>query len=192
MRLTRPALAAALALATLAAHALTLERLSESELQDRSERIVAGTVTDLQVRREDPDGDGTANIYTIATVRVDDPVKGPDSAGDLIAVRVFGGTLGAVTEDITGIPRFQLNERVVLFLAAGMDRMRYCPIVGGPQGVWRVRTENGTDLARRELGDAAYVDVDDRGALVKAGPPEDRGEEPLADLLARFRAGVVR
>lgn len=185
--------AAGLVAATaLAAGALTLVRMSDAELVAGSARIVVGTVESVSVSWEDPDGDGVPSIYTTARLRVGQVVKGGDSAGDVLELRTFGGTLDGVTHVAPGLPTFEQGERVLVCLAPGMERLKHSPVVGAGQGKWTIREdEAGVELARRDFGGAAFVTRGAGGRLEPAEAPESP-EEPLADVLARLGAEAGR
>jgi hypothetical protein len=187
----RPLAAAAVLACASASLALTLVPLSEAEIVDASERIVLGTVTSVTVEWADPDGDGLRNIYTTATFRVEDSLKGGDQVGDSLTLRLFGGTLEGRTQAVPGLPTFTQNERLVLCLLPRAGQRKAYPIVGAIQGRWVVtRDESGQDEAHREIDGADWVGPD-------GGPLDPRdlprtAREPLADLLARLRAEVAR
>src|SRR5436190_1413741 len=102
--------AAFVAFAALTAPALSLLLLTEAAIVRQSDRIVLGTVTSSQAQWLDPDGNGTTSIYTVATFRVDQSIKGQDQPGALLTLHVFGGTIGNRTMGAPGIPLFKANE----------------------------------------------------------------------------------
>lgn len=182
--------AAIAALAALAAPALSLVLLTEASIVKQSDRVVLGTVTSSQAQWLDPDGDGVQSIYTVATFRVDQSIKGTDRAGAVLTLHVFGGTIGNRTMGAPGIPLFKADERLLLCLTADIDTCKYSPIVGAVQGRWTVRTdESGKDLATRDFSDAHFLAVDPDGQLVEAATPKTV-EEPLSDVITRLQQEV--
>lgn len=178
--------------AVLSVPALTLILLSESAIVRQSDRIVLGTVVTAQAQWLDPDGDGVQSIYTVATFRVDQTIKGTDLPGSNLTLHVFGGTIGNRTMVAPGIPLFKRDERLLLCLSPDIATCKYSSIVGAVQGRWTVRTdERGTDLARREFSDALYLTIDQHGSLVEAAEPK-AVEEPLADVIARLQKEVQK
>lgn len=184
------AVAVVLAFASVA-FSLTLVPLTEAEIVKASERIVVGTVTSVTVEWADPDGDGIQNIYTTATFRVEDSLKGPAQVGDSLTLRIFGGSLEGLTHKAPGLPTFTQDERLLLCLLPRQERRKAFPIVGAIQGRWVITQDaQGQDIAHREFEGADWVGPDGRELEVAAQPGS--GREPLADLLARLRAEVAR
>ncbi len=181
-----------LATAALSAKALTLLILSEADIVKGSDRIVVGTVLTAEAQWLDPDGDGGQSIYTVATFRIDQSIKGSDQPGTVLRLHVFGGTIGNRTMTAPGIPLFIKDERLLLCLSGNLDTAKYTSVVGAVQGRWLVRTDaNGVDQARREIDDAAFVAADTSGNLVEAKAPEAK-EEPLANVLTRLQQEVKK
>lgn len=92
------------------------------------------------------------SVYRLARVKVLGVGHGPLAAGDLVTVRVPGGSIGCSTFEVGGYPDFAPGEPVALFLGAlpslsrapgaGFDVVDALPIVDG-----RVRTLDGTDVS---------------------------------------------
>ena len=182
------ACSAFLLFAALAASPLTLLLLSEPEMVAQSERIVLGTVTTSQARWMDPDGDGFENIYTVATFRIDQTVKGNDPAGTVLTLHVLGGTIGERTQVAPGVPLFTNGERLLLCLERSPETAKLSPIVGVVQGRWIVTTaDDGTEVARRTFSDAHFMARTAAGGLTEAASPGDT-VEPLADLISRLQS----
>ena len=184
--------AALLATAALSAGALTLLVITEAKIVQESERVVVGTVITSQAQWLDPDGDGVQSIYTVATFRVDQSIKGPDQPGTLLVLHQFGGSIGNRTMTAPGVPLFQKDERLLLCLTKEIATAKYSAIVGAVQGRWVIRAdENGVDQARRDFAHAAFMAFDANGKLVEANAPGSK-EEPLADVVARLQAEVQK
>ncbi|KAF0246431.1 MAG: hypothetical protein FD180_695 [Planctomycetota bacterium] len=180
--------AAILVSAALSAGALTLLVISEARIVQESERVVLGTVLTAQAQWLDPDGDGVQSIYTVATFRVDQNIKGPDQPGTLLTLHAFGGTIGNRTMTAPGVPLFQKDERLVLCLTKEIATAKFSAVVGAVQGRWVVRTDsNGVDQAQRDFEHVSFMSFDANGNLVAAKTPDSK-EEPLADVLARLQA----
>lgn len=184
--------AAILAAAAISSSALTLLVISEAQIVQESERIAVGTVLTAEAQWLDPDGDGVQSIYTVATFRIDQSIKGGDQPGTLLTLHVFGGTIGNRTMTAPGIPLFRRNERLLLCLTREIATAKFSAVVGAVQGRWVIRTDaNGVDRARREMDGVAFMAKDETGALIDAKPPSTN-EEPLADVIARLQAEVNR
>jgi hypothetical protein len=105
------------------------------QLVDEADEIFIGTVTQLQSRRL-PAG----AVVTDVTFSSRQVMKG-GGAGDFVLV-VMGGTLDGVTVKLAGFPEFQLGESYLVF---ARDNGRVIlPIVGGPQGLFRIRPDPTT------------------------------------------------
>ena len=181
-----------LAAAALAARALTLVLITDAQLVEMSDRIVVGTVLTAQAQWLDPDGDGVQSIYTVATFRIDQVVKGTDQPGALLTLHVFGGTIGNRTMTAPGIPLFQKDERLLLCLTPKIATCKYSPVVGAVQGRWTVRAgDDGRDIARRDFQGASFMSVASDGTVQEAQPPESK-DQLLADVVARLQAEMKR
>lgn len=179
---------AVLFLAGLATHALTLLLLTEEQMAQQSDRIVLGDVLSTRTAWMDPEGDGEENIYTIATFRIEQTIKGPDQPGTDLTLHMYGGTIGDLTQGVGGVTPFAANEKLILCLEPNLDRVKLSPIVGVTQGRWVVRTDSqGNRFARRELADAAFMVRNVRGELQPATAPLT-GEEPLETVLSRLKS----
>ncbi|MBI2923356.1 MAG: hypothetical protein HYY18_20050 [Planctomycetes bacterium] len=181
-----------LLLAAVAARPLTLLLLTDADIVAQSERVVVGTVTTAQARWMDPDGDGFENIYTVATFRIDQTVKGNDPAGTILTLHVLGGTIGERTQLAPGVPLFTNGERLLLCLERNPETAKLSPIAGVIQGRWTVTTaDDGTEVARRSYSDAHFMSRTASGNLADANAPGD-SIEPLADLVARLQAEAAK
>lgn len=184
--------AALLATAALSARGLTLLMLSEADIVKESNRIVLGTVLTSQAQWLDPDGDGGQSIYTVATFKVDQSIKGGDQPGTILTLHVFGGTIGNRTMTAPGLPLFKKDERLLLCLTGDLDTAKYTSIVGAVQGRWVVQSDaNGVDRARREFEGAAFMVKDAAGNLAEAASPEVK-DEPLADVMTRLQQEATK
>jgi len=75
-------------------------------------------------------------IWTRTTFDVEESWGGPPGSRQ-IAVRLLGGSLGSITSHVSGIPRFQPGEDLVLFLEASPNGD--FAIVSWQQGTFRIR-----------------------------------------------------
>lgn len=184
--------AVSLLAAALSARALTLLLISEAQIVSESDRIVLGSVMTAEAQWLDPDGDGVQSIYTVATFKIEQTIKGGEQPGTLLTLHAFGGTIGTRTMTAPGIPLFKKDERLLLCLTKNIATCKYSAIVGVVQGRWIVRTDaNGVDQARREMDDSMLLSLDSAGNLVEANKP-DLKEEPLAAVIARLQAEVKK
>lgn len=131
----------AVLLAALPAAASTFLAMSQEEMVAGSEAVVQGKVTAL----ESFWSDSGRVILTEATVEVEEVLAG--DAPPVVTVRTFGGQVGDVVIEAHGFPRFQPDERVVLFLNRddGDDSLR---VLGYQLGHYRVvKRLDGVTLA---------------------------------------------
>lgn len=179
------------AAAALAAGAATLVRLTDAELVAHGDHIVLGTVSRVSTSWEDPDGDGTSQIYTTIEIRVEESLKGGSRPGETVTFRQLGGRVGNIEYRIPGLPSFREGETTLVFLEGSLTNPHYSPIPGLPQGRWHVRTNpDGSRFARRDFSDATFIRREGDKAVEDARPSE--AEEPVEDVLKRFREEIGR
>lgn len=110
-----------------------LIKRSPKELVASADRIVLGTVETVYPSRwNTPDGNLPSNttiqtlspdtrIFTDVAIRVERNMKGP--VGDVVRVRIRGGTVGQDTMIADYEPEFAVGQRILLFLRAEDDRI---------------------------------------------------------------------
>jgi len=175
-------MAAALALAVVAtgaALAATVERLSLEGLVERAALSVHGRVA---ATRTGVDADGT--IFTEVEIECFEVLVGKPMTHRVIT-RFYGGTAGGRTLVVPGLPRFRPGDEAVLFLSPENDAGYRFP-VGLGQGVFRVARDEATGAAvcRQEVAGLALVDPVTRRVAPAATPRV----EALDALLDRIRA----
>jgi hypothetical protein len=128
-------LAVSLALAATVVHATTLVRMSLVQMSRASREIVrarcVGNTTTWDV----------GEIWTFTTFDIEETWRG--SARGRISVRLLGGAIGSLTSHVSGIPRFQPGEQVVLFLEPA-TRGDFS-IVSWQQGTFRIARQFASD-----------------------------------------------
>jgi hypothetical protein len=82
-------------------------------------------------------------ILTAVDLEVEDPIKGV--SGSLVQFTIAGGTVDGVRAFVLGLPTFQMNDDVLLFLREGYQATG-TPIVGANQGAFRIVNEAGGDV----------------------------------------------
>lgn len=110
------------------AHATLIEAFGVDELTARADRIIEGRVVEVQGRFE---GRLIVSTVRVATERC---YKGA-CADHVVEVVVPGGVAGDFVAEVAGAARFEVGERVVLFLATSRGLLRP---VGMGQGKFRV------------------------------------------------------
>ena len=137
--LRRAFLACLLALAAaLPAWATVVVPLTLDDLSRVSTVIFEGTCVDNRVERDA----STNRIVTYTTFTVADVIKG--DVGSTYTIKQIGGELPdeAVVRHIHGIPKFQVGEEYVVFMA-GVSSAGFSSPIGLSQGRFKVKRENG-------------------------------------------------
>lgn len=183
--LTRLALVAALAVATLSAvrvapaSATTVAPLTLDQMTDAADLVVRGTVESVWV---DEDEKGFA--WTRALVHVEQGLKGNADPGDYVTVETAGGTVGNKVTLVSGAARYSVGEETVLFLSDKPSKGVY-GTVGMGVGKFTVRPSpvDGTPLVVRFMlsQDRAY------DARFIPMPPADQ-QVTLASVESSVRA----
>lgn len=114
----------------------TLPFKTFDDLVAESDGIVAGRVAGIESHYS-PDRE----IYTFVTFDQLD-VLGGSYQGSALTLRLSGGQVGNDILRVVGSPRFELNERVVLFVHGNGRYM--APLVGWTQGVFRIVRDPAT------------------------------------------------
>ena len=138
------------------ARAISVIAPSFPELVAEAEFVARGVVTDVHTEEFDsPDGRG---IRTLITLRVERALKG--TPGDSVTLSILGGTYGRRTLSIPGLPRFQVGQRQIVFVA--QNGRTFCPLVRIGHGRYHVRTDaaTGRDYIARD-NDAPLTSTDD-------------------------------
>jgi hypothetical protein len=114
--------------------------MSPRELVDGSAAVVQGEVLKVTSFW---DRKGQV-IISEALVQVEEKVFG--EAPSVVVVRTWGGTVNGYTVEAHGFPKFQANERVLLYL--GREKDGVSRVTGYQQGHFRiVRDESGVEIA---------------------------------------------
>jgi hypothetical protein len=173
--------------ATLVCAALCVQRLvattviapTFAQLIAGAERVVVAEVVDVESRRVIESSGPT--IVTEVSLRIERTLKG--QARSIITLEFPGGTIGDETLEISGMPRFRIGDRDVLFIKGG--RISLSPLVGFMHGRFRVTTDpaTGTDYVSRY--NFTPFTVEQLGADTPDAPPA-RQAMPLADFESRI------
>ena len=81
------------------------------ELTKSADIIIAGKVT----QQTSSWNENHSRIYTLATLMVDDYIKGVGN-GNTVTIKYLGGEVGDIGELYSHMPRFEDNEEVLVFL----------------------------------------------------------------------------
>jgi hypothetical protein len=111
-----------------------------TELVGEADAIYRGRVTSVQSRRvERTDGDGSV-IKTFVTFAVERVLKGPEQKE--VTLEFLGGTVGEETMTVSGMPKFNLGAREIVFVQK--NGVQFCPLVGLMHGRYRVLRDETT------------------------------------------------
>ena len=165
-----------LGLAMSDASATTLRKLSLDDLVAKADSIIVGECVNTRAvwlgRR----------IYTIATMRVDQSLKGSERVGNKVEVFTLGGRVKKpipVKMHAPGLPRFERNEEVMVFLkrretsgAKGPGDNGPFVVIGGIQGKFTIQKDakTGEKRLRRPLAGKGPL----RKVLPEGPAKEDR------------------
>jgi hypothetical protein len=167
MILTATALLGATAFAT------TIKKMDLQELVKVSDAIAQGTVESIETRWEDK------SIYTYTSIRVDESIKGGPRRAYLL--RHPGGTIGALSLDAPGTPKFNKGDQVIVFLRDRKDGT--FDVVGLGQGKYDIVDNFAvTNVAGLTLVDPLS------GRMMEAGPVD---RKPLDSFKTQIR-GLMR
>lgn len=156
--------------------ASTFVAMSEDELVSGADAVVLGRVID----RASAWTDSGRLIYTDNTVAVEEVLLGEAAA--FVNVRTFGGQVGDMIVEAHGFPRFEDNERVILFLTQDKE-VGAIRVLGYQQGQFRVVTRlDGVTLAVPMIDEGARL-LDRQG---RAMP------EPRSVRLGQFKTQLLR
>jgi hypothetical protein len=116
--------------------ATTVSKLSLEELVRKSGRIILGRCLSTESRWNQRN----TLIYTYSKFAVTENFKG--QAGGFVNVVTVGGTVDGITQAVSGMPQFEQDEEVVLFLEASKNDL-WQP-VGLSQGKFRIVKDSRT------------------------------------------------
>ena len=131
-----------------AARALSVIPPTFQGLVSEAETVIDGRVTG--VRSDLEQYQGHSIVYTYVTIQVLDTVKG--QPGDTVELRILGGTVGDLTMEIPGVPKFKTGERDLFFIQG--NGSAFCPLVAVPHGYYPItkRQSDGADVVLRSNG----------------------------------------
>src|SRR5436190_2865287 len=168
-----------ISLALPAARATTVIPPTFDELVTQSEMIFEGTVTGT---RSEWTGEGAnRHIVTYVTFKIDDAIKG--AVGAEYTIRMFGGSVGDQTVEVTDAPKFKMGDRDILFVEH--NGSQFIPLVGIMHGRFHVQTDpNGANEKITKDSGAAMANV------AKLGQDEVAAATGAAMSKADFKAAI--
>lgn len=122
----------------------TVKQLDLPELAQQAEIIADVTVTGIQCYWASPAG--AKAIHTRVTFSLNSaPLKG--QATSPFTLDFLGGTLGNHRMEVSGMPKLQVGDRLILF-SYGPDKTFVSPVIGLDQGALRVIRDQQNNVDR--------------------------------------------
>ena len=169
-RRTAPSIALCAAIVAAAAcllapptQATTLRRMSLKEMVQRSQKIVRGTISDMQSAVDD-----RSRLWTLYTISGAQVAKGRLTGSMRLRFRCMGGTLGDRAYRIPGTPELALGDDVVVFYAPDNQ---LCQIMGWMQGHFRALPTPSGQRNVFNYQDRPVVGVTTQALLLGERPP---------------------
>ncbi|MFH1224060.1 MAG: hypothetical protein V1647_06960 [Pseudomonadota bacterium] len=142
--------------------ATTLIKLTDDELIQRAEYVIAGHVQKIETRLEK--SNTPFQYITIKTTRIyKQNDENPLLQNEEITIRQIGGEVFGITLEVDGLPKFVENEDVVICLEQAANGLFY--VIGNAQGMYHVAsnelindtTDDNTEFARKgENGEITF------------------------------------
>lgn len=105
------------------------------ELVAEADAIYRGQVTEIQARRV---ARGASSVIkTFVTVSIERALKG--AAQESITLEFLGGTIGEESMEVSGVPRFAVGERGIVFVQK--NGQQFCPLVRLAHGTYRIEQD---------------------------------------------------
>ena len=152
--------------------------LELNELTAQADQIAVGTVISKRAIRLEK------SIVTVSRIRIDEPVKGSASVGDIVEVRTLGGVVDGIGMKVEGEPSFAVGERTVFFVRQDI-RASLRP-VGMAQGVMHIRREGNKEFVMPNRQDLSLVRKLKNGSLVNA-PAALMTRTPVEEFMVDLR-----
>src|SRR5262245_32730012 len=105
------------------------------EMTDRAELIFVGKVISSQAEWRTVGANRV--IFTMVAFETVEVLKG--KADKSVTLQFLGGTVGEVTLEVAGVPKFNAGERVILFVEN--NGFQFCPLVGVFHGKFGLRKD---------------------------------------------------
>jgi hypothetical protein len=133
-----------------AVHATTFLKMSIAEMAHQAPLIVRARCLASSVTWQ------SGEIWTLTNFDIVEVWRG--SASGSLTVRLLGGTTGNLTSTVSGVPRFQPGENVILFLEP-TARGDYS-VVSWEQGTFRIRRVRATKEESAEQDSSSFATFD--------------------------------
>ena len=143
-------LSIAFGIVCLVANATTVIPPTFEEMADRADLVFVGKVAGSHSEWRTVGSDRV--IFTLVEFETQELLKG--KAGKAVTLQFLGGTVGTVTLDVAGVPKFNNGDRVLLFVEG--NGVQFCPLVGVFHGKFGIRKDDksGRDIVSMHNGKA--------------------------------------
>lgn len=160
------------------AGATVLVALQVEDLAQISPMVLVGEVNSVESEWNSQ----KTRIHTRVLITPTEVLKGPADLGT-VKVKFLGGQVGDTVAQLPGAPRFEVGEKVLVFLEPRKDRDGYLP-VGFYQGKYKVFTDPDTkqELLLRDGPDLGVKLV---GGVADREPETVKTLDEVRDVLRR-------
>jgi len=157
----------------------TVEKFTLDDLVQKSGRIIVGKC----ISRESRWNDRNTLILTTARFAVSEPLKGANDG--FVNVVTVGGTLDGITQTVSGMPVFEPEEEVLLFLEPSKNG-HWQPL-GLSQGKFRIlrNRQTGEEEVVHSLSGLELYDPASRG-LSQQEKPSRALLKPMVERIRRM------
>jgi hypothetical protein len=153
------------------AGATVVKALDVETLARNAELIVRGKALDSTAAW----GGGRKLIHTVTRVKVDGLLKGTVPGG-VVEVRTPGGTVGEISQRVSGAAQLAAGEEVVLFLKKIPGPRARFAVEGFSQGKFTLSRVEGRTLVTRELPGLSVVDASGKPRAAPSFQPQPESE----------------
>jgi hypothetical protein len=175
--------AASFTVAATPAAATIVKSLSLDEMARTADVIVQGRVERRTSSWEE------RRIYTVSEIRVEESLKGPARAGEVLRVRQLGGEVGGIAQTIAGNAKLAEGEEVILFLDRDEEKgVHY--VVGMAQGKYAIDRKGPQPTVVRTLDGLAMAEVDQGRVRGLQAAPVVQAPPALEVFKAQIRAAL--
>ncbi len=110
----------------------TVKKMSIEDMTKKASLIVIATVESIKSQWEE--ADGGKKIFTYVQINIKKYIKG--CGEQRVEIKVPGGKVGEITEEVSDIPQFSSGEEIILFLKSD-----FFQVVGWNQGKYTIQND---------------------------------------------------
>jgi hypothetical protein len=164
-------------------HATSLRRMSLKELVQRSQKIVRGTVTQI-----DCQVDAQRRPWTLYTLEHASAAKGALTSRAVLRFRCLGGALDGRSYHVSGTPRVELGDDIIVFYAPDNAA---CQVMGWMQGHFRSLASPAGRALVFNYQDLPVVGVSTESVLLGTRPTWTPREDGSLRVMTRTAAAAL-